>query len=513
MYSRIFQSGLIIGGLAFVQALPGLSSSDPQETYSGSGHQGASPVVASSAELDGVKYLNKGLVAFGYIPSDFKDSTGDTLGGYGSAIALKRGSWKEGRDGTFSGVLLTQPDRGYNVDKTVNYQARQHEISFVLEPYYGSRKLSFRDAAETFKLKYLKTTLMYERQHKSTSGLDPNAVRSQAAGLGDPVLPIVAESDPRLSLDVEGLVANKDGSYWISDEYGPYIYRFSKDGDILQAIQPPNAILPRNNTGGLNFTSAINPTTGRQPNQGLENLTIDESTGTLYAMLQSATIQDGGTSKATSRYTRLLAYDISNGEEENPKLKGEWVVPLPQKSNGNTLACSEIHFVSENVFLALSRDGDAKGGDDAKAKYKNADLFSIASATDIHGTKFDSPDSPIAIGGQLDTSITPATYVPFVDYLSKTDLARFGLHNGGDIDQGLINSKWESFALAPVGDKSSPDDYFLITASDNDFMTTHGVSIGQPYNATLDVDNQIFAFRVTLPSVPRGSIENSIGLH
>ena len=54
-------------------------------------------------------------MAFGYIPSDFKESTGDTLGGYGSAMALKRGTWKASRDGTFSGVFLAQPDRGYNV--------------------------------------------------------------------------------------------------------------------------------------------------------------------------------------------------------------------------------------------------------------------------------------------------------------------------------------------------------------------------------------------------------------
>ena len=158
-------------------------------------------------------------------------------------------------------------------------------------------------------------------------------------------------------------------SFWISDEYGPYIYRFSSDGNLIQTIKPPDAILPRDANGTLNYTSAANPSTGRGPNQGLENLTVDESTGTLYAMLQSATIQDGGSSKATSRYTRLLAYDISN-PILTPKLKGEWVVPLPQNSKGNTLACSEIHFVSKGIFLALSRDGDGKGGDDSTSKYK-----------------------------------------------------------------------------------------------------------------------------------------------
>jgi len=57
----------------------------------------------------------QGLAGFGLIPSDFKDSIGDTMGGIGSAITLKRGTWKRSHDGTYTGTLLVQPDRGFNV--------------------------------------------------------------------------------------------------------------------------------------------------------------------------------------------------------------------------------------------------------------------------------------------------------------------------------------------------------------------------------------------------------------
>ena len=83
-------------------------------------------------------------------------------------------------------------------------------------------------------------------------------------------------------------------------------------------------------------------------------------------MLQSATIQDGG---GDSRFTRLFAYDISNPAVV-PPLVGEWVVPLPLSDKGNVEACSEIHFVSPGIFLALSRDGDGRGGGDNNSKYK-----------------------------------------------------------------------------------------------------------------------------------------------
>jgi hypothetical protein len=48
----------------------------------------------------------------------------------------------------------------------------------------------------------------------------------------------------------------------------------------------------------------------------------------------------------------------------------------------------------------------------------------------------------------------------------------------------------------------------IVAQSDNDFQTTKGVSVGQPYNAGIDLDSQFLVFRVTLPSVVRGSLAN-----
>lgn len=64
----------------------------------------------------------------------------------------------------------------------------------------------------------------------------------------------------------------------------------------------------------------------------------------------------------------------------------------------------------------------------------------------------------------LDSSITPAEYIPFVDFINSTQLARFGLHNGDPTDPTLIDAKWESLALAPCEDAENSDDYFLFTA-------------------------------------------------
>lgn len=48
----------------------------------------------------------------------------------------------------------------------------------------------------------------------------------------------------KIALDPEAIVRLADGSYFVSDEYGPYIYRFSAEGKMLSAIRPPEAFIP-----------------------------------------------------------------------------------------------------------------------------------------------------------------------------------------------------------------------------------------------------------------------------
>lgn len=96
---------------------------------------------------------------------------------------------------------------------------------------------------------------------------------------------------------------------------------------------------------------------------------------TLFALLQSATIQDGGSGKSTSRFTRLLAYDVTHELPSTPPIIGEWVVPLPLDSKENTLAQSEMHFISQNIFFVLARDGDGHGGSSDKSSYKSVQIL------------------------------------------------------------------------------------------------------------------------------------------
>jgi hypothetical protein len=60
----------------------------------------------------------------------------------------------------------------------MDYQGRRHEINFTFSPYYGSTPLDYLTAAQTSKVTYLNTMLLYERLNRKTTALDPLAVRT-----------------------------------------------------------------------------------------------------------------------------------------------------------------------------------------------------------------------------------------------------------------------------------------------------------------------------------------------
>jgi hypothetical protein len=84
----------------------------------------------------------------------------------------------------------------------------------------------------------------------------------------------------------------------------------------------------------------------------------------------------------------------------------------------------------------------------------------------------------------LADGIVPAKLCPFLDYNINSELGKFKtgpagdvLHNGEPVNLGLLNEKWEALALLPVDggrDCDENNEYYLITLSDNDFITNDG---------------------------------------
>lgn len=237
-----------------------------------------------------------------------------------------------------------------------------------------------------------------------------------------------------------------------------------------------------------------------------------------------SSIQEGGKKSSTRRNTRLLKYRIKG---KSAIYDAEYAVQLPLLSTDKVAGQSEIHYISDKQFLVLARDsGAGHGQDSSESIYRNADVIDISKATNIKGKKYDAFSGAIASSkGELNSDITPATYCPWLSYNNNDQLGRFGAHNGGAQDASLLNEKWESLALAPVDKKfekkGAGDEYYLISVSDNDFITQNGeycsyadwhgdtnlaavgyINFGKNQYADssgYNLDTQVLVFKVRLP--------------
>ncbi len=461
----------------------------------------AQPV--TTVTVNNQTFVNQGLVGVGRMPADLKDKFGETFGSF-SAFTFQPGSWQRNANGSYSGTLFAQPDRGYNVAGTTNYVPRFNKITVAFTP-----APSGATAQNQVSLTLADTIKFTESDGTPMTSLDPTS-SGTGTRAGLPAMPQAFNG--RLSLDAEGIVVNADGSIWVSDEYGPYIFRFTADGRLTSAIRPPEAITPKrggadsfasNNPGpGQAAPVPADPTTGRQNNQGLEGLSVSPDGRTLFALLQSAARQDGGTGgTGPRRHTRLLAYDLTVAG--NPTLKGEYVVALPTFQLGTATrvpAQSEMLAINNTQFLVLARDGNGRGIASATSLYRSILVYDISGATNIAGTAYDTTTTPIAPGGVLAAGIVPATSAVLVDMNNAAQLAKFGLNNGPVDNVNTLSEKWEALALVPAFDPGAPSDWFLFVGNDNDFITTNGFQDGAPYAAAFDNDNMVLVYRVTIPT-------------
>jgi hypothetical protein len=198
----------------------------------------------------------------------------------------------------------------------------------------------------------------------------------------------VLATDPN-GYDSEGLVALPDGTFWVSDEYGPFVTHFSRDGRQLQRLSPLDGSLPAE-------------LAHRVANRGMEGLTITPDGKTLVGMMQSALQQPdlNGSNAKNLAPVRIVTYSLRTHALheylfllDNPKTTG--------------VAVSEITALSDSTFLVDERDGNFPGA----GVYKKLWKIDISGATDVGpaakvpGAVYD-PASGLEIGGKSIEAVT-----------------------------------------------------------------------------------------------------------
>ncbi|MCC7272187.1 MAG: esterase-like activity of phytase family protein, partial [Alphaproteobacteria bacterium] len=482
--------------------------------------QTTSAAGVEAVTFQGSTFVNQGLVGAGRVAASTRDQLGDALGSF-SSMAIVQSTWRRNGDG-YTGTLIGLPDRGYNTDDLkADFAGRLSIFSLDFNPYTGTANLPAGTSSQSqLELAYQSSLVLRDFNGQTTTGLDPGAATASQGGVGPLPIASSGKGAGRLSIDAEGLVFLKDGSFYVSDEYAAGVYYFDPKGNLKGAILPPEAILPRSATGAVNYNSDGAPKTGRRNNQGLEGVTVTPDGKYLVTLLQSATVQDtDGSKQQTRTNTRLMVYDIQQSRTPTAPI-AQYVLQLPSYTlagNGNatdrTAAQSEILALNDKQFLVLSRDGNGLGvGTTNPTVFKNIMLVDTTGATNIAGTPFETGTTPVSPAGQLSPTITPVTKSLFVNMLNPTQLGRLGMNlNTNPATPATLSEKWEALGIAPVLREKQPQDYFLFVGNDNDFLTRSGQmagglvdadgnSAGTAYDAGLENDNVVLVYQLTLPT-------------
>ena len=269
-------------------------------------------------------------------------------GGFGSSIA------QDPNDPT---VFYLLTDRGPNAAGVAANSIIFGKADFT--PQIG--KFRLKDNQLTLE----QTILLKNAAGQLLTGL-PNP--SGQGSTGETALDLTGQTLPPSAdgLDSEGLVLAPDGTFWVSDEYGPHIVHFDATGKTIERINPFGT-----GTGGRTLPLVL---ARRRPNRGMEGLTLTPDGKTLVGLMQSPMYNPSSAAVAGSTVLRVVTFDLATGATRQYAYLME---------NASLTGCSEIAAITNTTFVAIERDGLYGGNAAAPATFKRVYKFDLAGATDI----------------------------------------------------------------------------------------------------------------------------------
>jgi hypothetical protein len=269
-----------------------------------------------------------------------------------------------------------------------------------------------------------------------------------AACGGDPAARILTGFD----LDPESFVRAPDGTFWLSEEFGPFIVHVAADGRVLEAPIPfPGVRSPQNPSLKISDRAhAERPTLAAS--RGPEGLAISPDGAKLYALLEGAVAGDDPQDLrifvfdvAKRTFTGHLQYRLEMPSQTVnlaaiKDASAARVYPDAVAPPGGPVSIGEIKSVNDHQMLIIERDN--LGDDLAAPRFKKVFLIDIEKAAGNGGT----------VGKTL-----------LIDLLAVPDPAGVG----GDGD--FFRMPFYTIESVHMVDETT-----LLIASDNNFPFSHG---------------------------------------
>ncbi len=289
------------------------------------------------------------------------DKTAIRNGGFGSAMAPHP---------TLAGHFYALTDRGPNADPLAGAIPGGKFFPVpTFTPHIGLFKLD-----EKGQVVPVRTIALKDPKGRSITGL-PNSAFGSTGEVAYNLDGSKVTLDPDGSgvqgfdesgLDPEGLVALADGSFWVSDEYGPHMVHFDASGKEIARINPFAA--DRRNRAGRVLPPEL---AKRWPNRGMEGLAITPDGKTLVGIMQS-NLYNPTPAVGSINLTRIVTVQLDTGA------RAQYLY----KQDAAGLANSDIVALSATSFLVIERDTKFLGRDTGTVR-KNLYKIDIAKATNV----------------------------------------------------------------------------------------------------------------------------------
>lgn len=249
-------------------------------------------------------------------------------GGFGSEISAHPTEKKQ---------FYALTDRGPNTTYNVNGDLGK----IFLDPSY-TPKIGLFELQENGMINKIKEILLKDPAGRNITGLPNKHFGATKEIAYDQYGKVLEHGTDEYGLDSEGLVALKDGTFWVSDEYGPHIVHFNADGieiDRINAYEDDE----RRKSGYLLPLEFAN----RRQNRGMEGLTITPDQKVLIGIMQS-TMSNPDSSVTPSDLVRIVMINLEN------KAISQYLYKQEGKAYSNTA----IIALSAYEFLVAERDDD-----------------------------------------------------------------------------------------------------------------------------------------------------------
>jgi len=202
--------------------------------------------------------------------------------------------------------------------------------------------------------------------------------------------------------DVESIAAAADGSYWIGEEFGPYVLHFGADGTLLDEPIPHPYLKSPNNPAVL----AQPGTQTLASSRGFESLAFNATGDRLYAVPEGAPTVDAlRPVPGDERVVEL--FEIDPAAKAYTGVTYKYRKDGPQ--TGNAIVIGDTTNVGGNKYVLIERDSlfganavvkrlylidlDVVGDDGVLVKKLLVDLLHISDPLDIAGDLAGAPSA------------------------------------------------------------------------------------------------------------------------